>query len=575
MNKKLLALMLALCLVLNLAACGGAAASSAPAEASASGETAAASEVTTPAAEDAAQPADDTQEAAPDASAEEADAEAPEETAAVPPTELPLSDGSETFQVWMGISPAAMNYISSLAENETYKEIMNRTGVNLEFIHFHPSTETEEFNLVMASGDYPDVMNGVANSYTGGADQGIEDEVFLDLNDYLEDCAPHYYSIIHSDKSLYEAVTTPEGAAVGFYSVYEEPRLNDIGYIIRQDWLTKLGLETPKTYDQLHEALAGFKDEFGATDALFIPASGVSDTFIAGFDVGSGMYLDGDTVKYGPLEEGYKEYLQLMADWYAEGLIYHDFPFYGNELNFRDPGAVGAGQVACFRSETGDMAMFGDFSEDPDILFTAMAPVGKNEGDTIHMTDMAPSRADTLRWSVTTGCEDPELIIAMVDYLYSEEGALLCNYGIEGETFDFDEQGVPHFSDLIYNNPEYDYRTAVFIYVMDAGPTVVDPMRGAGTYTQEQLDSWGIWAADNLDYSGVIPARVTLKAEDSEYNNIASDIETFMDEYTVKYVTGELSFDTYDTDFVEKLRSMDAERMVELYQDAYDEYLAG
>ena len=52
-------------------------------------------------------------------------------------------------------------------------------------------------------------------------------------------------------------------------------------------------------------------------------------------------------------------------------------------------------------------------------------------------------------------------------------------------------------------------------------------------------------------------------------------VNDFMDEYTVKYVTGELSFDTYDTDFVEKLRSMDAERMVELYQDAYDEYLAG
>ncbi len=128
-----------------------------------------------------------------------------------------------------------------------------------------------------------------------------------------------------------------------------------------------------------------------------------------------------------------------MADWYAEGLIYRDFPFYGSELNFRDPGAVGAGQVACFRSETGDMAMFGDFSEDPDILFTAMAPVGKNEGDVIHMTDMAPSRADTLRWSVT----------------------------------------------------------------------------------------------------------------------------------------GELSFDTYDTDFVETLKSMNAERLVELYQDAYDAYAAG
>ena len=58
------------------------------------------------------------------------------------------------------------------------------------------------------------------------------------------------------------------------------------------------------------------------------------------------------------------------------------------------------------------------------------------------------------------------------------------------------------------------------------------------------------------------------------YNRLKAGM-TLSSDATVKYVTGELSFDTYDTDFVEKLRSMDAERMVELYQDAYDEYLAG
>ena len=91
------------------------------------------------------------------------------------------------------------------------------------------------------------------------------------------------------------------------------------------------------------------------------------------------------------------------------------------------------------------------------------------------------------------------------------QGALLCNYGIEGETFEYDADGVPHFSDLIYNNPTYDYRTAVFIYVMDSGPTVVDPMRGTGTYTQEQLDSWDEWQNANLDYSHVIPNKVVLE----------------------------------------------------------------
>jgi putative aldouronate transport system substrate-binding protein len=564
MKKRLLALLLACAMLLALTACGGSgtsaastAASSTASESEAETETAAPQDAETPAAE---------------AADEASDAETAAAPAEVPPTELPLSDGSETFEVWMGISPAAMNYITTLAENRTYQEIMDRTGVNLSFIHFHPDTQTEQFNLICASGDYPDVMNGVANNYTGGADQGIEDDVFINLLDYLEDYAPHYYSLITSDDQLYDEVTTPDGNIAGFYSLYDEARLNDMGYIIRQDWLDSLSLDKPTTIDELHDVLSAFKDEKGATDALFIPATGVSDYFTCTFGVGSGMYLDGDTIKYGPLEEGFKEYLQLMNEWYSEGLIYHDFPFYGDQLAFRDMDLIGSGAVACFYSETGDMASFGDFSDDPDFLMTAMAPVAAEEGGVIYMSDKAPSRADDIRWAVTTGCEDPELLIQMIDYLYSDEGALLCNYGIEGETFEYDENGTPHFSDLINNNPDYDYRTAIFLYVMDSGPTVVDPMRGTASYTQEQLDSWSEWTDANLDYSHVIPNKAILKAEDSEYSSIMSDIETFMDEMTVKYITGEYSFDTYDTDFVEALEGMNIERCIELYQDAYDEY---
>ena len=114
----------------------------------------------------------------------------------------------------------------------------------------------------------------------------------------------------------------------------------------------------------------------------------------------------------------------------------------------------------------------------------------------------------------------------------------------------------------------------MFIYVMDSGPTVVDPMRGTGTYTQEQLDSWDQWQDANLDYSHVIPNKVVLEAENAEYNNVKSDIDTFLDEMTVKYITGEYSFDNYETDFVEALKGMNADRLVELYQDAYDNYAA-
>ena len=211
MKKRLLAALMAVSMLLCLAACGNSS-SSVPA---ASADSAPAQSA--PAAEEAAPAVPDAQSAA-----EEAEASAVAPVAAeIPDPVLPLSDGSETFEVWMGISPAAMNYISTLADNATYQELMKRTGVNLSFIHFHPDTQTEQFNLICASGDYPDVMNGVVNQYTGGADKGIEDGVFIDLLDYLEEYAPHYYNIISTAPELYEDVTTPEGAVAKTFAAIE------------------------------------------------------------------------------------------------------------------------------------------------------------------------------------------------------------------------------------------------------------------------------------------------------------------------------------------------------------------
>ena len=573
MSKKILALLLTVCLGLSvLSGCGGGtAASDAVSSAAKSVGSASAGEA-----------ANEAPTAAPEASA--AEMESAEESVSTalwpenplgPAGALPLTEEPVTMTMWMAINPNVLKIIDDPnTDCAIWAELAQRTGVNLDFITLSPDTQTEKFNLMVSSDDLTDIISGATDIYTGGGDAAIADGVLVDVSPYLtEEYAPQIVKLLEN-QDIQDALVTDEGHIAGLPCIaMKAERAVTMGPQIRQDWLDDLGLEKPKTLDQLHSVLTAFKDDKGATDGLFIPATGVSDYFTSAFGVASGMYLDGDTIKYGPLEDGYKEYLETMAQWYSDGLIYHDFPFYGEQLAFRDMDKIGSGAVACFYSETGDMASFKDFSNDENFLLTAMAPVSKEDGGTIYMSDKKPSRADDVRWAVTTGCEDPELLISFVDYLYSDEGALLCNYGIEGETFNFDADGVPHFSDLIYNNPTYDYRTAVFIYVMDSGPTVVDPMRGTGTYTQEQLDSWDQWQDANLDYSHVVPNKVVLEAENAEYNNVKSDIDTFLDEMTVKYITGEYSFDNYETDFVEALKGMNADRLVELYQDAYDNYV--
>ncbi len=581
MKKKIVTMLLAVAMVCSMAACGGnssSAASSAASAGSAAPETTAAA----PAQEETTTPA---------GSAEEGSAE----TAAAPagtygedlpisdivkdmePTELPLSDGSTTFEVWMA-APGTVSQVEDLANsNETYAELQARTGVGIHFKMANFFTQSDQFNLMAASGDFPAIMNGASTLYNAGPDAALDEEIFVNLLDY-EDAMPHYSKIIRSDSSIFNEVSTPEGNLVGFYSLYEYTKYGgrgDKGYFIRQDWLDDLGLSMPKTYDQLHDVLTAFKTEKGADSAFVLPVSGMNDFVTGGFGIGSTFYVEDGTIKFGPLEQGYRDYLELMAQWYSEGLIYADYYNYANEIMFDGTDMIGSGQVALYYNEVGTMTTYAEMSEDPNFVVRAIAPVTLEEEGTSYPTEFHHTAVDNARWSITTNCEDPELAVQLCDYMYTTDGILLANYGVEDVTFTYNAEGKPEFTDLIMNNPDgYSYRDSVALHVIDGMGTIYDALRGASEYTELQLAAFDDWMDANLDYSRALPSTEMLNMEEkAEYASIYSDVETFLKEAIAKYIIGDYSFDSYDSDFIGKLESMNIERCVELYQQAYDRYM--
>lgn len=433
----------------------------------------------------------------------------------------------------------------------------------------------DDFNLMAASNSLPEVMNGAANLYSGGPDSALEEDLFLNLLDY-EDCMPNYMALINSNEKLHNEVSTPEGNLVAFYSLYDYAKygLGDKGYLIRQDWLDDLGLDTPKTYDQLHDVLTAFKEDKGADSAFVLPTNGMNDFVMGGFGVGQTFYVEDDTIKFGPMEEGFRAYMELMNQWYTEGLIYQDYYNYANQIMFDGTDMIGDGQVALYYNETGTMTAYAEYAKDPNFLVRAIAPVGKTETDPIYMTEFTPTFVDNSRWTVTTNCEDPEPIIKMADYCYSLEGIQLVNYGVEGVTFE-NVDGKPQLTDLIMNNPEgYAYRDALALHVIDGMGSVYDPLRGASGYSELQLSSWDDWTDANLDYSKALPSKEMLNVDEkSEYASVYSDIQTFLETSITKYIIGDLSFDSYEAEFLDQLEAMDIQRCIDLYQQAYDRYM--
>ncbi|MBR6299625.1 MAG: hypothetical protein IKR36_01860, partial [Clostridia bacterium] len=94
----------------------------------------------------------------------------------------PISDEKIELTVW-GVNTLS-DYVVDLNETPFYQALEEATGVHVNFIHPNSSNLQEQFNLLMFADKLPDIIYG-GNLYTGGPFQGVADNVFVNLADYL------------------------------------------------------------------------------------------------------------------------------------------------------------------------------------------------------------------------------------------------------------------------------------------------------------------------------------------------------------------------------------------------------
>lgn len=577
--QKKFALLLALALLTSLlGACGdGTAASAAStAEAPAVSEEAAAPateapqpEIETGSAETvSAQEPTDEAPAAPGAHKSIADA-APDI-----PMELPLTTDDVTFTYFTTLNPQITGYMSDLSENLFYQTAKEMTGVNIEFQLASPDTQTENFQLMVAGGDYTDLIGSEGANYTGGVELAIQDDVYVNILDY-EEYAPHYFDLVRRDEYDYASLLTDSGYMAGFGIVYTEEQPLNQGYMIRQDWLDEQGLDTPTTYDQWYDVLCNFRDNYDCTPLALtgFNISGLS----AGFDVYGDVsfmsvpvYVKDGTVEFGWIQDSYKDYIQLMHDWFADGLIDADELL--NSAPFPDEDKIITDKRGIWKVERDNMVYYADLAQDPDFRAVAIPYPSMNEGETTHFKELTPNLATPALY-VTTDCEDVPLLIQWLDFRYSKEGATLANYGTEGYTFEYGADGNPEFTEVITANEQgMTCSLAMNVYTLWRCECLYDAYRMNSTFTDDQKAAPDIWA-ERSDAACTLP-KVTLTASEGETaSSIYSDVYTYAAEHITKFISGDEDMSQYDA-FVEQLKGMKIDELTQIYQDAYDRYVS-
>jgi putative aldouronate transport system substrate-binding protein len=467
----------------------------------------------------------------------------------------------------------------SINEVPFYQEWQRRIGVPIAFSEVSTAQAKETFSVLLSSGNLPDIIEyNWLKDAPGGPVKALNDGYILRLNDLIDKHAPNLQKYLQDHPELDKLVKTDDGDYYAFPFLKEGGMTTQWGGpVLRKDWLTDLHLEVPETIDEWHDVLTAFKEKKGATAPLTIISQpkalqGFLDgAFIGAFGVIRDFYID-DTGKvlYGPLQPGYKEFLATMSQWYKEGLL--DQSFTQTDRKALDANmTTGASGASVFTGATIDKWELAISEKDPQAKFVfAPYPVVR-KGDLPKFGQEAWRYGATASAAVSATSKNPELAVQVLDYAYGTEGYMLFNYGTEGESYTLVD-GKPELSELIKNNPDklsYVEALSIYTHTVNNGPFVASKeLIEAIAITNEDHD-YSKWQTDNLKH--VIPP-VSISAEESnEFARIINDINTLVDETSLKIILGTDPVDSFDT-FTKKLDSLNIKRAIEIQQAAYDRF---
>ena len=477
-----------------------------------------------------------------------------------------------TFTFWRSADANMLDVCDGDINNNTFfQELERRTNVHFDFVTPAVGTEREQYSLMITSGNLCDVMSN-PDYYADGIQAGVEDEYFLDLTELLPVYAPDYMRVLEESG---EAANTfnDDGTVATMGMIFDRFQAPLAGFVIRKDWLDDLNLEIPETFDELEEVLTKFKEEKGATAPLAITKFGafcMSFAYNTTFVAQSGLsYRDGDRVADGLLDnpEGTKAYMEKMHDWFEKGLLDPNFMSaqgYMPDASMLNTGTSGVAYVMYSQIETKFTQLTEAGGELVGIPFPKV-----NKDDVFHSGPSVIVQRTTPSVTISAECEHPEILIALFNYLFTEPGYLLENYGIEGDTYNMVDGEVVYtekFSEEIAN--------AIRLYTMPSswGPSWVNPDRQNPVFSDKVKEAQALWTPD--DNTMALPNGLVYTAEEmGELADITVDLYSYEEECFFKMISGSMSFDEWDS-FVETCKSMGLERSTEIKQAAFDRYLA-
>ena len=538
------------------------------------------------------------------------------------PGTLPIVDEPITLTI-------GVEYNATIEDWETNLQTLymeEHSGIQLDFVVFPTGEMMTKLELMIAAGgaDLPDILMGEFEQ--AKIMPWAEASMIIPLTQYYKDL---YYwgdetlatsNAYHSIDEVLPYITSYDGEIYGVYHMNENnntevagSRLNLYG-----PWLDKLGLELPKTTDDLYNVLKAFKEKDpngnGIADEIPLTAYKDSLNWTRRFLMTPFQYMQDE---YWTVEDGVIG-VSFNTDGWREGLRY------ANKLC--EEGLLDA---AMFTQDQASLTV--SCSQDPHIIGSYVRISTSNmSGDDLDRYEYwrlgyltgpdGETRVSTgltvpvIRGIITKNCENPEAAFMLMDWMNGKDLSIITRYGFEDMTYfkndkevEIAEQKVfwetypTNYPEIFYNNDETNRRTyPVGEYKLEEGlwgtlqnvwwgqlgpntmtPNLISTSSGAGALETEKgranfvAEYRHTYMLDNAialrDTSKVVTGLNYNEEELEVISDYYSEIKTYVEESWASFVTGALDIDDDATwnNYLKTLEAMNLAECIEATQSCY------
>lgn len=322
------------------------------------------------------------------------------------------------------------------------KKLEEKTGVSFEYLPIVDSggSGASKVDVWLASEDYPDIINDSPLTIGKYKDAGA----VIPLEELIEEHGPN---IKKKFGKYFDLLKDEEGHIYSLYGVNlatEPSPDSQASFLVQYDVLEEAGYPEIKTLDQLYTVLESYYKKHPKTEdgKDVIPFSGISGGLLdinpalnaAGLPDHGFYEIKNDNVSFAMTSDEVKQYMKFLNKLQNAGMLDKEV----FSLNAETAGAkITQGRVLAtympawlMRGYESSIIANGDY----DKLY-AKFPIMLNEGIEDQSNGFPPTNSST-NLAITSKAKNPERIIQLIDYLFTDEGQILMNWGIEGQHFD-------------------------------------------------------------------------------------------------------------------------------------------